>query len=285
MILTSGIGKEPSLQGELYTAYSQLHYESLAERASLLYSGRKFSADLLYSYSYSRERRETDKEALHTLADGSVHPMNMYDITTSRHNNHQIRLGMDYAFTDKHLLSLVYTTAFTDVKPYATVTGAQNSVTDSHSEGQLHNAKLDYQTPFGLKAGAEFTYYHAPGSQLLYSTLGEETLNFLSKDNQRINQWRFYAGQEHTLGADWGLNYGVAYTTALDNSYQMYFDPETETLLPDNNMQSRRREQTLNFYAGLSKSFGEKLQRMSLWLPSNIIRICGTNGACIRLPT
>ena len=105
LILTSGIGKEPSLQGELYTAYSQLHYESLAERASLLYSGRKFSADLLYSYSYSRERRETDKEALHTLADGSVHPMNMYDITTSRHNNHQIRLGMDYAFTDKHLLS------------------------------------------------------------------------------------------------------------------------------------------------------------------------------------
>ena len=26
-------------------------------------------------------------------------------------------------------------------------------------------------------------------------------------------------------------------------------------------------------------------RRMSLWLPSNIIRICGTNGACIRLPT
>ena len=58
------MGKEPSLQGELYTAYSQVHYEALAERASLLYSGRKFSADLLYSYSYSRERRETDKEAV-----------------------------------------------------------------------------------------------------------------------------------------------------------------------------------------------------------------------------
>ena len=88
LVLTSGTGKEPSLQGELYTSYSQLHYESLAERGSLLYSGRKFSADLLYSYSYSRERRETDKEALHTLADGSVHQMDMYDITTSRHNNH-----------------------------------------------------------------------------------------------------------------------------------------------------------------------------------------------------
>lgn len=258
LVLTSGTGHEPSLQGELYTAFNQNHYESLAERGSLLYSGHKFSADFLYSYSYDRDRRETDKEALHTLADGSTHQMDMYENTISRNNSHQIRLGMDYAFTDRHLLSLVYTTAFTDSKHNATVTGAQNSLTNSHADNQLHNTKLDYQTPFGLKAGVEFTYYRSPGSQLLYSTLGNETMNFLSRDNQRINQWRFYAGQEHSLGKDWGLNYGMAYTTALDHSFQRYYEPETETLLPDNNMQSRRREQTLNFYAGLSKSFGQK---------------------------
>ena len=258
LVLTSGTGHEPSLQGELYTAFNQNHYESLAERGSLLYSGHKFSADLLYSYSYDRDRRETDKEALHTLADGSTHQMDMYENTISRNNSHQIRLGMDYAFTDQHLLSLVYTTAFTDSKHNATVTGAQNSLTNSHADNQLHNTKLDYQTPFGLKAGVEFTYYRSPGSQLLYSTLGNETMNFLSRDNQRINQWRIYAGQEHALGKDWGLNYGMAYTTALDHSFQRYYEPETETLLPDNNMQSRRREQTLNFYAGLSKSFGQK---------------------------
>ena len=259
LVLTSGTGHAPSLQGELYTAYNQLHYESLAERGSLLYSGHKFSADLLYSYSYDRDWRGTDKEALHTLANGSVHPMDMNDITISRNNSHQIRLGMDYAFSEDHLLSLVYTTFIKDSKHDATVIGAQNSTTKSHGDSQLHNAKLDYQTPFGLKAGVELTYYRTPSSQLLYSTLGEETMNFLSRDNQRINQWRFYAGQEHTLGKNWGLNYGMAYTTALDNSYQMYYEPETEVLLPNNQMQSRRREQTLNFYAGLSKSFGQKL--------------------------
>ena len=258
LVLASGTGKEPSLQGELYTAYVQQHYESLAERGNLLYSGRKFSADFLYSYTYDRDRRETDKEALHTLADGSVHQMDMYDITLSRNNIHQIRLGMDYSLAENHLLSLVYTTAFTDAKHYATVVGAQNSVTDSYADNQLHNMKLDYQTPFGLKAGASFTYYHAPGSQLLNSTLGDESLNFLSRDNQRISQWRFYAGQEHTF-KDWGVNYGMTYTTALDNSYQMYYDPQTNIMLPDNSMKSHRREQALNFYAGLSKSFGEKL--------------------------
>lgn len=259
LILTSGTGEEPSIQGELYTGYNQQHYESVSERGSLLYSGHKFSADLLYSYSYGRDRRETDKEAIHTLADGSVHPMDMYDMTFSRDNIHRIRFGSDYSFDKSHTLSLVYNTAFTDAKHYATIDGAQHSITDSYSDSRLHNAKLDYQTPFGLKAGAEFTYYQAPGSQLLYSRLGEETKNFLSRDNQRINQWRFYAGQQHTLGKEWGLNYGVSYMTALDNSYQMYYEPETEILLPDNSMKSRRREQTLNVYAGLSKSFGKKV--------------------------
>lgn len=259
LILTSGTGKEPSLQGELYTTYTQKHYESLAERGSLLYSGHKFSADFLYSYSFNRSQMVTDKEALHTLSNGSVYPMNMYDVMNSRNNTHQIRLGMDYAIAENHLLNLVYTTSFSNSKHNQVVEGAQNSTTDSWGESQLQNAKLDYHTPFGLKAGAEFTYYHSPASQLLNSRLGEETLNFLSRDNQRINQWRFYAGQEHTLGKDWGLNYGIAYTTALDNSYQKYFDPETDALLPDNNMKSRRREQTLNAYAGLNKSFGEKL--------------------------
>ena len=259
LILAPGTGQASSLQGELYTAFNQHHYESLAERGSLLYSGRKFSADLLYSYSYDRDRRITEKEALHTLADGSVHQMDMDEIMTSRTNSHQIRLGMDYSLAEDHLLSLVYTTAFTDTKHYSIATGAQNSVTDSQGDNQLHNAKLDYQTPFGLKAGVAFTSYHSPGSQLLYSTMGTETMNFLSRDKQQINQWRFYAGQEHTLGKGWGLNYGITYTTALDHSYQRYYDPETDNLLPDNNMNSRRREQTLNVYAGLSKSFGEKL--------------------------
>lgn len=106
-------------------------------------------------------------------------------------------------------------------------------------------------------------------------------MNFLSRDKQQINQWRFYAGQEHTLGKGWGLNYGIIYTTALDHSYQRYYDPETDNLLPDNNMNSRRREQTLNAYAGLSKA-SVKTRPMFLWQQSNIIQISGMNGACIR---
>ena len=51
------------------------------------------------------------------------------------------------------------------------------------------------------------------------------------------------------------MNYGAVYTTSVDNSFQRYSGNEE---LPSD-MLSRRRERTLNVYAGFSKSFGEDL--------------------------
>ena len=80
-------------------------------------------------------------------------------------------------------------------------------------------------------------------------------MDFYTEDAQRINAWKFYLGQEHQLKHGWGLNYGAVYTTSVDNSFQRYSGNEE---LPSD-MLSRRRERTLNVYAGFSKSFGEDL--------------------------
>lgn len=259
IVLKSGAGNAPSLQGELYTSYTQQHYGHLSERASFLFSSPKFSADLLYSYNYDRGWSGEDKTALHTLADGSVYEMDLVTRSNSRKNRHNIRLGMDYYFTKEDALSLVYTTQWMNGMNDSQTRGTQNSTTLSHSDDWLHNVKLDYRGAFGLKAGSEFTFYEAPLRQLLHSKMGEEELNFISKDQQRINKWRFYLGQEHSLPADWTVNYGVNYTTSLDNSFQFYYNPQTGDLLPEPQMKARRREQTLNIYAGFGKNFGEKL--------------------------
>ena len=103
-----------------------------------------------------------------------------------------------------------------------------------------------------------------------------------------------FLAQEHSLGKGWGLNYGIVYTTGIDNSYQYYYDPETGEQLGDENttslaagdnsagnftnMKSRKREETLNIYAGFSKSFGDKLSWMPRWLWSVIKRPFGTSG-------
>lgn len=265
-----------SWQGELYAKYNQKYYENFEERASLLYNGNKFSADFLYSHSHGRSYNTTDKEAMHTLADGTVHPMETDEVSRGRSHTHNFRVGTDYNIAKDHQLSFVYNGTYNTYHRLGSITGSQQSDTRSNSSDWLHNGRLDYRTPFGLKAGAELTYYRSPSDQLLRSRLlDDDELDFFTQDCQRINRWKLFLAQEHNLKNGWGLNYGIVYTTSVDNSYQYYYDPETGEQLGEggtriaadngddsdafSNMRSRKREQTLNIYGGFNKSFGDKL--------------------------
>ena len=256
-------GGSNSWQGELYAKYKQKHNEGFEERASMLYTKNKVSADFLYSHIHGRNYTVTNKEAMHSLSDGSVHPMNTNEVGHSRSHTHSFRIGTDYNIAKDHQLSFVYNGNYSTYHNRVNITGSQVSRTTNGSTDWMHNGRLDYRTPFGLKAGAELTYYRSPSNQLLHSRLQDEQLDFLTEDCQRINRWKFFLAQEHSLKHGWQLNYGAVYTTSLDNSYQYYFDPETGQPLTAsdalNDMKSRRREQTLNMYAGFSKSFGQKL--------------------------
>ncbi len=260
--LKQSTGGSSSWQGEVYGKYQQKHYEGFNERASLLYNGNKFSADFLYSHIHGRGYSLTDKESMHSQADGSTHHINTDEVGRSRHHTHSFRLGADYNIAKDHQLSFVYNGSYSTYHSLIDISGTQQSNTRSNSRDWLHNGRLDYRTPFGLKAGAELTYYRSPSDQLLHSVMQGEELAFFTEDCQRINRWKFFLSQEHDLGHGWGLNYGAIYTTSIDHSYQYYYDTDakagTSNGIPDD-MKSRRREQTLNFYAGFNKSFGDKL--------------------------
>ena len=259
--------EKPTLQGEMYASYAQQHNGSTNERLSLLYAKHKFSADLLYSYRHDKGWRTTDKEALHTINDGKVYDIRTQERSTNRDNDHTLRLGADYAFSENHQLSMVYNGQYTNRHVYQTIHGTQTSDLHSRGTGQLHNFRLDYQLPTGTKAGAEFTYYTTPSHQRLESALEEAVLRFETYDRQRISRWKAFLSQEHAWANGWGLNYGAVYTTGTDHSYQIYLplpagqpaaaDGEEPSLPED--MKSRKQEQTVNLYAGFSKSWGQKL--------------------------
>lgn len=280
------IGDPGVVQGELYGKYNQEHEASFEERASLLYNGNKFSADFLYSHTHGDSFSTTDKEARHwQQADGSTHLIDNYEEMRGRSHTHSFRVGTDYSLAENHSLSFVYNGAYTTGHTCQNSTGTQTAESLSDQTSWLHNGRLDYQAPIGLKVGAEFTWYNAPGNQLLHSRMDDDFLDFYTEDGQRINAWKFYLAQEHQLKKGWELNYGAIYTTSIDHSYQTYeelisvdegtrgqVDKGTSSLWPEvsstrqlksprqlNDVKSRRREQTLNLYAGFSKSFGQKL--------------------------
>lgn len=261
--LKHSAGGSGSWQGELYAKYRQKHNEGFEERASLLFSKSKFSADFLYSHTHGRSYFTTNKEAVHTLSDSMVYPVTTDEVRRDRSHTHNFRIGADYDLAKNHQLSLVYNGSYSTYHNRMGVSGTQQSSTLSNGSDWLHNARIDYRTPFGLKTGTELTYYHAPSNQLLRSRMQDEELAFYTEDCQRINRWKFFLAQEHTLKRGWELNYGTVYTTSIDHSHQYYYDLETgEPFIASatlGNMKSRRREQTWNLYAGFSKSFGNEL--------------------------
>lgn len=237
-------------QGEAYAKYTHRHNDSHEERASMVMSSGRWSADAIYSYTDGSVYFVDDKTARHTLASGTVVPISNYGVTTINSNTHLLRTGVDYNIGKDHTLGLVYNGKYGDTDGRVSATGTQS--TDAHSDGSntLHNGRLDYRAPFGLKAGAEFTYYNTPVTMRLNSTLNGTANNFISRSGQHINRWRLYAGQEHKLGNKWTANYGVTYTNSLDNSYQIHLPAEgTQTEVPEP-LRSRLREQTLNAYCG-----------------------------------
>ena len=267
LTLKRATAPKTTLQGEVYASYAQQHNGSTNERLSLLYAKDNFSVDLLYSYGHANGWRVTDKEALHTINDGTVHDIRTLERSASRDNDHTLRLGADYAFSEHHRLSMVYNGQFTNRHLYQTTGGTQVSDLYSRGTGQLHNFRLDYQLPTGTKAGAEFTYFTTPSHQRLESILEDATLRFETSDRQRINRWKLFLSQEHGWADGWGLNYGAVYTTGIDHSYQTYLpwkaaqsvaSTRNGQTLPED-MQSRKQEQTVNLYAGFTKSWGQKL--------------------------
>ena len=248
------IGDPGTVQGEVYGQYNHQHEASFQERASLLYNGRRLSLDFLYSHNHGKGYNTTHKEARHwqEATDETILVEN-FETGRSRSHTHSFRLGSDYRIGDRHALSFVYNGTYSTSHYNQHTTGTQTATNLSGSTSWLHNGRLDYEAPIGLKAGAEFTWYRTPGHQQLTSEMEGTHLDFYTKDMQRINAWKFYLSQEHELKNGWGLNYGAIYTTSVDNSYQRYYDNEERgmkneelagELPPD--MTSRRREQTLN---------------------------------------
>ena len=261
------IGDPGTVQGEAYAQYNQSHEASFQERASLLYNGGKFSLDFLYNHSHGKDYNTTDKEARHWQeAEDKTYRIENHEEVRSRNHTHSFRLGTDYQFGKDHHLSFVYNGSYLTRHVRQHTTGTQTAANRRNQTSWLHNGRLDYRTPVGLSAGAEFTWYQAPGDQRMQSEMEDTRLDFYTEDMQRINAWKFFLAQEHSLKHGWGLNYGAVYATSVDNSYQLYFNNEELRMKNDEvvgelppDMKSRRREQTLNVYAGFNKNFGKTL--------------------------
>lgn len=278
-----------TLTGEVFGSYDQSHHAAFQERASIVYMGKKLTADLMYSHDHGDNYGTCEITTHHALDDGSVHDVQSFERTLATGHNHKLRLSAGYDFSDNHRLSLTYYGNYATTDSRQRMDGSITGRNDLDSKPWLHDVSLDYKLPFGTNVGAEYTYYNSPQTQRLSSVLTDRELNYIVNNRQRLDIWRVYAKQEHALKGGWGLNYGASYIRSTDNSKQEYeeltsgrvisqqVDKQTSrqgdmpvllrsgynaNLLVDlstRNSSTKKIENTVNLYAGFSKNFNNKV--------------------------
>ena len=259
---------EDTLQGEVAAAYSQTRYGSTMLRGNLLYATSRFSLDALYSNNWTQWRTGEDLLSLHTYND-VLNRITQVDRGKGKQLAHNVRIGTGYTFKSKDKLNLTYTAQLDDAtsrRHSETDFALRDEVayekvyTDNSVKGPsgLHNLRLEYNSHFGLVAGADYTYYKDKSDQDLANRSGEELKKtILSASEQRIHKGMVYVNQTHTLPDDWGLTYGVNVSFSRNNSF-------SDTWQDDNfdeasSFRSIQNERTVNAFAGFTKTFAQKL--------------------------
>lgn len=247
---------ESAFQGEINGTYTQMKEAGGEGGVTLIYTSPKWEADFMYNANSRYSRQSMEFLARHTVKD-KVYDVSLYDDGQGRDLTHMFRAGGTYKFDEKNRLSLSYTTNFTPkgtnhLKAWGNLT---NSYNDHRSDEQMHNAALSYASGFGLKTGADYTYYSSKDTQDFTDKTSTGTENaFVSTSDQRIDRWKVYADQSHSLVNEWTLNYGASFTYVNDRNTQFY----DRTDMAGNNTESRIDEYTYNVYTGFSKQLNEQ---------------------------
>lgn len=245
-------------QGEANLAWNQDHDATFGERVVVQYQRDKLGVDFLYQHSHGDTYSTTGEDSRHALDDGTVHDVETTGRRRSHGYGHSFRLGMDYDIAKDHQLSLVYNGAYDKHAAQQLIAGDVAGASDLRSHSWLHNVRMDYHVPFGLKASAEMTYYQLPRRQELSSVIPTGALRYTVDNLQRVNRWRFSLSQAHELAEGWGINYGMFYLTSVNHSSQDYLSVSTTIGHRPSSTGTRQREENVNVYAGFGKSFGRK---------------------------
>ena len=254
-IVTKDFTGTNQLSGQLMGGWRQHKYGTGYAGGSVIYNHGKLGIDASYMFTDGTGYGQVEHEANHPLNDQR---MAYSDKTRNRSDgvDHEYHIGMDYAISENHNLSLAYTGQWNSTRSTNTTTGTAQSTQNSRQHTYLHNVDANYSAPFGLQLGASYTNYQEPRTQNLEGQLNEISRNLYVDSRQKVSKWLFTADQTHSLPKGWELNYGGKAQFTNNNSYQTTFNADHQPL-PDATSHVDYNERILNAYAGFSKQIGQ----------------------------
>lgn len=252
-IVTKDYTGEHYTSGQVKNSYTQDKYGTEKVVGNLLHADDKLTIDANYGYAYGKTYAEVTHTAEHPLGDERV---SYYDQTSNKSQGvtHNYRAGLDYQFSESHVLSLAYTGQWSSTLSHNTTTGKSQSSQFGKEHIYLHNVDFSYELPFHLQLAASYTHYENPQNQHLGGSILDTEKNLMAESDQKIDKWIVTADQSHSLQNKWQLSYGAKMQFTKHKSYQTTQTSHGETL-PEATSSVDIKENIANGYLGFSKQF------------------------------
>lgn len=260
---TADNGMQNVWQGEIAGEYQQLTRAGVNGRVSLLYLGKNFTFDVLYSDRYTSSENREEKINNHTV-NNVLHDIKEQNKGINRGNSHNVRTAMSAVFANKGKIDIAYTGRFNNSKSHRMADIIIDDL-DVNSEMRvkgpysLNNVKVDYISHFGLSAGIDYTNYNDESNQNLINTvLSQSTIpeKYTSDTQQNINKVFAYVNQKHAISEGFNINYGINYSYAASRNFSEAY--RNDDLYDASTFKSRQYEDIWNVFAGFSKSFSKQ---------------------------
>ena len=165
-----------TFSGELNLAYHQDHDALFGERIAGRYHKGKFSLDAFYLHSHGLRFGFENETLGYRTAAGSLPTIMSNEDTHAHVFAHTYQLGAAYQFATNNQLSFAYQGDYNHQKFERNFAGYTSGNDRLKYRPWLHDVRLDYQAPFGLKVGVEGTWFRSPVDQFFAASLSSGTL-------------------------------------------------------------------------------------------------------------
>lgn len=256
-VITKDYVGTKQLSGQIQGTAQQGKYGLVQGNGNLLYSHNRIVLDAQYVYTGGKSYSEAGQEAEHPYISGRKYYEDFVQ-NTSDIAKHELRIGVDYAFADKHRLGIAYMGTWQEVNAVNLTTGTVPVIQQGDVHNLIQNIDMNYQLPFGLKMNASYMSYRNPREQILGENMRDLVYTLSTNSNQSIDKWILTANQEHRIKNDCGIIYGIKTQVTNNISYQKTYDGMGMEI-PKGASRVNYQERIVSPYVGVSKVFNKHL--------------------------
>lgn len=246
------------VQGQVQGSWNHKHVNTYTGVGSLFVSNKTYSYDVIYNYQDSRFASQINTDGRHTIGN------EVYDIHSVAHwrnkaQNHNLFGNFNYNAPKNNNIGISYYGQFSPKVRNRSFT-ENNLFSDALSmdagDNYLHDVRLSYDAPFGLRISGEYTHYNSDRRQdMQYFRKDGNTEDAFRYDrNQRLQQYLVTADMSHKLPKGWNLSYGGQYKHTRSKNGQDYAVHSGQTG-DSYQTYSIMNEDMASMYVGAGKSF------------------------------